>query len=111
MISDLDLFAMVLGYVCVDVTFASRDGWEDGSVNFGKGRAFRLSGLLRVNYEAELQVTCYLTGGIQNLLRQKPCERAKTDSRTKFGKETIVGAHRRPKWVLHYNAQTDLGQA
>jgi hypothetical protein len=61
MISDLDLFAMVLGYVCVDVTFASRDGWEDGSVNFGKGRAFRLSGLLRVNYEAELQVTCYLT--------------------------------------------------
>jgi hypothetical protein len=31
MISDLDLFAMVSGHVCVDVTLASRDGWEDGS--------------------------------------------------------------------------------
>ena len=31
MISDLDLFAMVSGHVCADVTLASRDGWEDGS--------------------------------------------------------------------------------
>jgi hypothetical protein len=31
MTSDLDLFAMVLGYVCVAVTLASRDVWEDGS--------------------------------------------------------------------------------
>ena len=30
-ISDLDLFAIVSGHVCADVTFASRDGWEDGS--------------------------------------------------------------------------------
>jgi hypothetical protein len=38
LIFDLDLFAMVLGYVCADVTLASRDGWEDGSeLNFGKG--------------------------------------------------------------------------
>jgi hypothetical protein len=31
MISDLDLFAMVSGYVCADVMLASRDGWKDGS--------------------------------------------------------------------------------
>jgi hypothetical protein len=31
MISDLDLFAMVLGHVCAAVTLAPRDGWEDGS--------------------------------------------------------------------------------
>jgi hypothetical protein len=24
-------------------------------------------------------------------------------------KETIAGAHRKPKWVLHYNAQADSG--
>jgi hypothetical protein len=47
-----------------------------------KGTAFRLSGLLRVNCEAELRVT----GGIQTL-----------DSRAKFGKETVAGAHRRLK--------------
>lgn len=29
-ISDLDLFAIVSGHVCVDMTLASRDGWEDG---------------------------------------------------------------------------------
>jgi len=28
-----------------------------------------------------------LTGGIQNLLQQKPCEGAKTDFRAKFGKK------------------------
>ena len=31
MIFDLDLFVMVLGYVCADVTLASQDRWEDGS--------------------------------------------------------------------------------
>jgi hypothetical protein len=41
----------------------------------------------------------------QNLLWQKPCEGAQTDSRAKFGKETIAGAHRRPKWVQYYGAQ------
>ena len=81
----------------------------ESMLNFGKGTAFRLSELLRVNCEAELRVTYYLTGGIQNLLRQKPCEGAKTDSRAEFGKETIVGAHRRPKWVPHYGAQADSG--
>jgi hypothetical protein len=30
---------------------------------FGKRTAFCLSGLLWVNYKAELRVTCYLTGG------------------------------------------------
>jgi hypothetical protein len=45
----------------------------------------------------------------QNLLWQKPCEAAKTDSRAKFGKETVAGAHGRPKWVLYYGAQADLG--
>jgi hypothetical protein len=52
-----------------------------------------------------------LKGRIQNLLRQKPCEGAKTDSRAKFGKETVAGAHRRPKWVPHYGAQADSGRA
>ena len=55
-----------------------------------------------VNYEAELRVTCYLTGGIQG---------PKTDSRAKFGKETIAGAHRRPKWALYYSALADSGRA
>jgi hypothetical protein len=76
-----------------------------------KGTAFRLSGLLRVHCKAELRVTCYLIGGIQNLLRQKPCKGAKPDSRAKFGKETVAGAHRRPKWVPHYGAQADSGRA
>jgi hypothetical protein len=49
--------------------------------------------------------------GIQNQLRQKPCEGAETDSRAKFGKETIDGAHRRPKWAPHYGAQADSGRA
>ena len=34
-----------------------------------------------------------------------------TDSRAKFGKETVAGAHRRPKWVPHYGAQADSGRA
>ena len=104
---------MVSGHVCADVTLVSRDGWgEDGSdAELWKGTAFRLSGLLRVNCEAELLVTCSLTGGIQNLLQQRPCEGAKPDSRAKFGKETVAGAQRRPKWVPHYGAQADSGRA
>jgi hypothetical protein len=31
------------------------------------------------------------------LVQQKPCKGAETDSRAKFGKETIAGAYRRPK--------------
>jgi hypothetical protein len=57
-------------------------------------------GITPVNYKAKLLVTCYLIREIQNpidLLRQKPYERAKTDSRAKFRKETIAGAQRRPK--------------
>jgi hypothetical protein len=72
---------------------------------------FRLSGLLRVNCEAELQVMCYLIEGIRNPLQQKPCEGAKTYYRAKFGKETVTGAHRRLKWVPHYGAQADSGRA
>jgi hypothetical protein len=34
-----------------------------------------------------------------------------TDSQAKFNKETIARAHRRPKWVLYYSAQADLGRA
>jgi len=33
------------------------------------------------------------------------------DSQAKFDKETVVGAHRRPKWVLYYGAQADSGRA
>jgi len=48
---------------------------------------------------------------IQNLLWQNPYEGTKTDSQAKFGKETIAGAHRRPKWVPYYGAQADSGRA
>jgi hypothetical protein len=44
-----------------------------------------------------------LKGKIQNLLRQKSCEGAKTDSQAKFDKEIIAGTYRRLKWVLYYN--------
>jgi hypothetical protein len=49
LISDLDLFAIVSGHVCADVTLASRDRLEeDGSdVELWKGTAFRPSGLRR----------------------------------------------------------------
>jgi hypothetical protein len=63
----------------------------------GKGQRFVCSGLLRLNYEAELRVTCYLTKRIQNLLWKNPFEGAKMDSLAKFGKETVAGAHRRLK--------------
>jgi hypothetical protein len=97
---------MVSGHVCADVTLVSRDGRgeDESDAELWKGTTFLLSGLLRVNCEAELLVTCSMTGGIQNQLRQRPCEGAKTDSRAKFGKETVAGAHRRPKWAPHYGA-------
>ena len=41
------------------------------------------------------------------LLKQEPYKVAETDSRAKFGKETITGAFRRPKWVLYYDSQAD----
>jgi hypothetical protein len=56
LISNLDLFATVLGYVCTDVTLAYRDRLgEDGSnVGLWKGKVFRLLGLrrhiVRLNY-------------------------------------------------------------
>ena len=31
---------------------------------------------------------------------------AKTESQAKFGKETVAGAHRRPKWVPHFIVYT-----
>jgi hypothetical protein len=33
------------------------------------------------------------------------------DSRVKFGKETIAGAYKNPKWVPYYGAQVDSGRA
>jgi len=45
------------------------------------------------------------------LLQQEPYKGAEMDSRAKFGKETVAGAHRRPKWVPHYGAQADSGRA
>jgi hypothetical protein len=47
----------------------------------------------------------------QNQLWQKSCEVIETGSRENFGKETIAGAYRRPKWVLYYGMQADLGRA
>ena len=61
MISDLDLFAIVLNHVSAAVTLASREIRRKIEAML-KGTAFRLSGLLRVNCEAELRVMCYLTG-------------------------------------------------
>jgi hypothetical protein len=61
---------------------------------------------MRLNY-----YTGSLIRGIQNLLLQEPYKRAETDFRAKFGKETIAGVYRRPKWVLYYNAQADSGRA
>jgi hypothetical protein len=49
-----------------------------------------------------------LGGGIQILLPRESCKGAETDSRAKFGKETVCGAHRRPKWVPHYGVQANL---
>jgi hypothetical protein len=51
MISNLDLFAIVLGHIYVSVTLASQDG--EAMLNFGNGERFA-SGLLRVNCEAKL---------------------------------------------------------
>jgi hypothetical protein len=39
------------------------------------------------------------------------CRGTETDSRAKFGKETVAGSHRRPKWVPHYGAQADSRRA
>jgi len=50
-------------------------------------------------------------GGIQNLLWQEPRKRAERDFGVKFSKETIVGVHRMPEWVLYYGAHFDLGLA
>jgi hypothetical protein len=36
------------------------------------------------------------------LPQQELCKGAETDSQAKFGKETIAGVYRRPKWVPHY---------
>lgn len=48
MISDLDLLAIVSGYIYTYIILASRDRWEEGGsdIKVQKGVAFRLSGLL-----------------------------------------------------------------
>jgi len=42
---------------------------------------------------------------------REPCKGAETDSRAKFGKETVAGAQRRPKWVPYYGSQADSERA
>ena len=61
-----------------------------------------------VNCEAELLLHEPFTRGIQNLLPQEPCKGAETDSRAKFGKETVAGAHRSQNG-LYVSAQADSG--
>jgi hypothetical protein len=34
--------------------------------------------------------------------------RVETDSQAKFGKETVAGVYRSPKWVLHYSTQANF---
>jgi hypothetical protein len=118
---DLSLLGLRISLVpCEDIRKTTGSGSEHGSRRGCRTRAhatyygsYELTSTQpsRVNCKAELRVTCYLIGGIQNLLRQKPCEGAKTDSRAKFSKETVAGAHRRPKWVPHYSAQANSGRA
>jgi hypothetical protein len=55
--------------------------------------------------EAESLVTCSFIGGIH------PGREAETDSRAKFGKETIARPYRRPKWDPYYGAQADSGRS
>jgi hypothetical protein len=43
--------------------------------------------------------------------KSAPAKGAETDSRAKFGKETITGAHRKAKRVHIYGAQADSGRA
>jgi hypothetical protein len=62
-----------------------------------------------VNCEAELLVTCSLTSGMQNQIRQEPCEGVETDLRTKLGKEIVAGAHRRLTLAPYYSGQADSG--
>jgi hypothetical protein len=60
MISDLDLFAMVLA---MSHWLLEIGGKMEAKLNFVKGTAFRLSGLqLRVNCKAELRIVYYLNG-------------------------------------------------
>ena len=40
----------------------------------------------------------------------EPCEGAETDSRAKFHKGSVVGAHRRPKWAAPYGVRADSGR-
>jgi hypothetical protein len=67
----------------------------------GTGKWERVGGVDREGKWTEKEWP--LGGGIQNLLPQEPCKGAETDSRAKFGKETVAGAHRRPKWVPYYS--------
>jgi hypothetical protein len=39
------------------------------------------------------------------------CKGAETDSRAKFGTETVAGAYKGPKCVLNYSIQADLRRA
>jgi len=49
--------------------------------------------------------------GNQNLLGGNLCKGAEMNSWAKSGKETVAGAHRRPKKVLYYSTQAPLGHA
>jgi hypothetical protein len=61
-----------------------------------------------VNCEAELPNHVLFDKRVPN---QIPCEVAETDSRAKFGKETVAGVHRRSKSIPHYSAQANSGRA
>jgi hypothetical protein len=61
-----------------------------------------------VSCEAEPLVTCSSPRRVQkSALAGTLCKGAETDSRAKFGKETIAGAHRRLKWVPCDGAQAN----
>jgi hypothetical protein len=92
MTSDLDLFATVSGYACVDGNVVKL--WEGLSVEI---TPCELRGQTTSN-------VLYNRRNPDSALAE-PLRGSWDESPGKFGKETITGAHRRPKWTLYHSAQ------
>jgi hypothetical protein len=60
--------------------------------------------LVNIIYRTELPSHVLFNKRDPKLVQPKPCKGAETDSRGKFGKESIAGAYMRPKWVLYYDS-------
>lgn len=81
-------------------SFSNRPcSWDRPCWKCSHHRSLRLRRFV-ANRKSELRVTCYLIGENQNPFRQKPCEVAKTNSRTNFGEEIIAGAHKNRFYII-----------